>query len=163
MRLLDSIRFRNASARYFAQAPLFGLADGRQPLAAGSYRYAADGTEIRFHPHLDHYHVSGDATPETVALIPVGDSPTRYIFQQSHALGTAFYGMLRFVGDEPGFTLFSPESVRLDAIRFAKGRAAAIDRHGCRFSDQNALFTALVLVSFDAPAACWRMYRPTPS
>lgn len=162
MGLLTRLRFAGASARYYSQSPLFPLSECRQAIAPGTYDNQADGTRICLLPHLDYYHVSGDATPETVALIPLGSEPSRYIFQQSAGLGVTFYGTLRTVADAPGFRLLSPESVRWDAIGFASRHGASVGRSGCCFSHQNDVFTALVLLMFDAPEACWNRYVPEP-
>lgn len=147
----------HASAIYCSAAPLFDFGLARQPLADGSYRSIADGSAIGFRWHDDSYRVSGDATPETVTLIPIAGEPDGYVFQQSAGRGNTFYGALRIAPD--GFRLFSPENLRDDAIRNAKANGATLVQVGCVFADGNSLLAALLPLVATAPDYRWSVYR----
>jgi hypothetical protein len=149
----------HASAIYLSTAPLFDFALGAQPVANGAYRNLADGAVIGFETHDDFYRVSGDATPETVALVPIASRPDTYVFQQSAGRGTTFYGALLTRADEPGFRLFSPESIRDEAIRTARSNGATLIESGCLFTTNDTLLAALVPLVATAPPHCWNAYR----
>jgi len=70
----------HASAIYCSATPLFDFALARQPLADGTYRSIADGAAIGFERHDTAYRVRGDASPETVTLIPIASRPDAYVF-----------------------------------------------------------------------------------
>ncbi|MET0310366.1 MAG: hypothetical protein ABW023_16795 [Sphingomonas sp.] len=155
--------FRSAvsvSPRYRSATPLFDVDKGDRPLLAGRYVEAREGGGIIFDLLDGHYVVSGGAAPDTVALIPTAAHSASYVFQQSDGGGgEAFYGMLR-ISDAPGFLLFSPESVRKQALEAADAHGASIDSAGCVFIRPAALLAALLPLSFHAPADCWNHYVP---
>jgi hypothetical protein len=156
-------RFRSpkpqVSAIYLSAAPLFAFGLGRQPLVNGTYRSIADGAVIGFEWQDVSYRVTGDATPETVALIPIASRLDAYVFQQSAGHGTAFYGALMTGPDEPGFRLLSPESVRDEAIRNARANGASLIAAGWVFADSDSLLAALVPLIANAPPHGWSAYR----
>jgi hypothetical protein len=148
----------HASAIYLSATPLFDFSLGRRALADGSYRSIADGTAIEFKWQEDAYRVSGDATPETVTLIPIPQRPSTFVFQQSNGRSTSFFGALTATLDEPEFRLFSPESQRDAAIRYAKTSGATLGDAGCIFTGSDTLLAALLLLLKAAPAHSWSTY-----
>jgi hypothetical protein len=161
MRFHDLFRTpQGMSARYVSASPLFPFGTGQFPLAAGSYRNGAGDSVLSFRIETDRYKIAGNATPDTVLLIPVAGRADGYVFQQSDGPGATYYGALRLLRWETGFSLFSPEVLPADAIRAAGRNGATIGLEGCSFTSQAALLSALVPLAFDAPDARWHVYHP---
>lgn len=147
-------------AIYWSHAPLFALDQGRQPVQPGSYATGEGDPTIRFEPRERHYIVSGGATPDTVALIPIAGQSHAFVFQQSDGRdGMTFYGVLALFADAQGFLLFSPESRRPTALDAARGNDAVLDVNGCRFATREALLAALVPIAMDYVPDTWNSYR----
>ncbi|MES2442789.1 MAG: hypothetical protein V4574_08150 [Pseudomonadota bacterium] len=146
-------------AVYYSDGPLFAFSEGSQPLAPGIYRAARGESKIRFAVRDSHYAVSGDATPETVALIAAPAHPGLHIFQQSGGLGTTFYGAFRLHSGGAGFRLFSPEGDEAAALDAAVGHGATPTSIGYKFADRASLLAALIPLAQEAQAAAWQDYR----
>lgn len=156
LRALAAGQPRETRAIYCSVAPLFGIDSGEQPIEAATY--SGDGGRIAFRRYERHYLVSGDAAPETVALIPLVAQPGLYLFQQSAGSSATFYGILSLASDARSFLLFSPESAPDAARRAALTLGATASASGFVFAEADSLLDALLLISHPIRPANWTAY-----
>jgi hypothetical protein len=146
------------AACYSSTEPLFSVADGRLPIAEGSYRNGTSGEVVKLVIYDgNHYHFTNKDGTSDVILVPLARQSDTYIVENISDDGTN-YAVLKTGSGR--FRMLTPDCSKQPDRDAASGLATNIDSDECSFADADRLATAVAkLARGDLPDR-WEAYAP---